>query len=130
MSLVVLTQPTEVQNQSARPPVYEEAPAAAPMPRSEHETKSMSSPLRPEPSRQVVDVQVGSLAFEVEEMDGEWLASDPQTGMYGEGDDPVDAAVTLLRSLATLYNDLSERRQQLSPELLADLAYLEQHLWR
>ena len=73
---------------------------------------------------------VGGLTISVEESDGEFIALDVRTGMYGEGDESFDAVLNLLRSLDVLRQELRDREGNLAPELAADLEYLERHLWR
>lgn len=67
--------------------------------------------------------------FELVQADGEYVASEPQTGMYGEGDSAGDAVVRLLGSLATLRAEIRSRGELISPEHRADLAFLDRILW-
>lgn len=71
---------------------------------------------------------VGSLAIQVERIDGEYLASEPRTGMYGEGDTDREALIDLFRSMVALRDDLRAHQTRLAPELAADLAFLERNL--
>lgn len=67
--------------------------------------------------------------YEIVADDDEFVASEPQTGMYGEGDSQEEAVVSLLQSLANLREELRSHGEELSPELRADLAFLNQILW-
>lgn len=84
-------------------------------------------PLSSEPSSLI---QTRELAFELELVDGEYVAMDPQTGVYGEGDTEEGAIISLFSSLESQRQELRSHAGKLSPELKADLAYLERILWR
>lgn len=67
--------------------------------------------------------------FDLVQAEGEYVASEPQTGMYGEGDSAGDAVVNLLGSLAALRAEIRSRGELISPEHRADLAFLDRILW-
>lgn len=82
----------------------------------------------PPPEWPVVDVTIGDVTIAAAgEPGGGWVAPDPWTGAYGEGDDPLSAASDLIRSLGELRGHLSGRRDRLSPGLADDLARLCRH---
>lgn len=72
---------------------------------------------------------VDAFYYELAAVDGEYVASEPQTGMYGEGDSASEAVVSLLGSLAALRSELRGRGAKLSPEHDADLRFLDRILW-
>ena len=69
------------------------------------------------------------LVIEVEPVDGEFVATDSRTGMYGEGDTEQEALRSILASLENLRQELRADAGRLSPELEADLKYLDRVLW-
>jgi hypothetical protein len=59
----------------------------------------------------------------------EYVALEPVTGMYGEGDTAEEALADLLGTLATVWRDLRMQRDRLAPDLRADLEFLDRTLW-
>lgn len=75
-------------------------------------------------------IQAGEyLVFDVVQEGDEYIATEPQSGMYGEGGNAMEAARSLLSSLRNLRDELRADAKNLAPELQADLAFLDQVLW-
>jgi len=73
-------------------------------------------------------IVIGGLSFTLERLDDEFLATDVQTGTYGEGDSQAEALAALMHSLRDLRDTLREHAGRLVPDLAADLEYLNRVL--
>jgi hypothetical protein len=78
---------------------------------------------RVEPSRDSF-LTLGSLMISVREEDGEWLAVEHVTSMFGEGDDPDEAFDDLVHSLRELRGHLTRDDGRLMPGLQEQLEVL------
>jgi hypothetical protein len=72
---------------------------------------------------------IGEMTLEIERVDGEYVAVEPMTGLYGEGDDEITATMNLLRALDLARRTWQEHDGPLAPEIAAQLEYLERNLW-
>lgn len=73
-------------------------------------------------------VAIGHLSVAIEQVDDEFVASEPRTGMYGEGDTAALAIASLVQSLHDLRDTLRGREGHLAPDLVAELEYLDRIL--
>lgn len=70
-------------------------------------------------------VTPGGLVFELAFEEGEFLAVEPYTGMFGEGETEIDAVRDLLDGLKALRALLTEKREVLSEQLANRLDFLQ-----
>ncbi len=73
-------------------------------------------------------VVVGHLSIVLDQVDDEFVATDLQTGMYGEGDTEDLAIASLVQSLRDLRDTLRGHEGRMAPDLAADLEYLNRIL--
>jgi hypothetical protein len=73
-------------------------------------------------------IAIGPLSVTIEKVGDEYVASEPRTGMYGEGDTQAQAIASLQRSLRDLRDTLRGREGHLAPDLVAELEYLDRIL--
>jgi hypothetical protein len=71
---------------------------------------------------------LGDLAIAVHPEDGEWVAIESRTGMFGEGDSDIEALEDLLRSLYELRGDLAAEYPILSDRLRSQFDLLARSL--
>jgi hypothetical protein len=73
---------------------------------------------------------IEGLAIEVDWDLDQWVATDPVTGGFGEGDTPTRAVADLLQRLRALREALRADHDKLDPRLASHLAHLERSLSR
>lgn len=71
---------------------------------------------------------VNQLQLHVEWDEDEWVATEPETGMFGEGDTPTEALDDLVVSLGRLRDELRANVGNLGSGLAENLAFLEASL--
>lgn len=71
---------------------------------------------------------IEGLVIEVDWDLGQWVATDPVTGGFGEGDTPSLAAADLLHRLRALRGALRADHDKLDSRLASHLAHLERSL--
>lgn len=65
------------------------------------------------------------LSIQIEFDEGQWVAVERYTGMFGEGDTRDDALADLARGLNGLRHELAMNRVNLAPRLQGQLAAIE-----
>jgi hypothetical protein len=75
-----------------------------------------------------VTISVNQMQLHVEWSGDEWLATEPVTSMYGEGDTPEAALADLTASLRVLLEEYRNAGERLAPRLVAERAFLEASL--
>ncbi len=67
-----------------------------------------------------------SLLIELHFQEGQYIAVEPRTGMFGEGDSSAEATRDVMDSLHAHRRDLAAHRGRLSRHLASQLTFLEQ----
>lgn len=80
------------------------------------------------PTAPVVAIDLGGVTISVSRDGDQWLAVEVVTSLYGEGDDPFEAAFDLRASMFELLHELEDQQSRVSPEIEAKREFLRRVL--
>ena len=99
------------------------------MPTTTAELRNVSTVARAVPARNVtIQPLAPGLRVEITYDEGQWVAVEPYTGMFGEGDTKDEAQADLVQGLDDLRKNLLANRDTLAGRLGGQLAVLEAYL--
>jgi hypothetical protein len=96
------------------------------MPTTTAELRNVSTVVSAAPATNVTIQPLGHrVSVEIVYDEGQWVAVEGFTGMFGEGDTKSEAFTDLMRGLVDLRQELALHREALTPQLRDQLAAIE-----